>query len=76
MKTISWSLSECKDGWLHRYKILGQDSSVVIEMCNICQDTQIFRLVNGKTDNMKYLQYHLHNALPPYHKLYARQHGI
>lgn len=76
MKTISWSKSECKDGWLHRYKIIGQDQNAVVEMCEICRDTQTFKIVNGRVDNMTYLRYHLHSALPRWHRLWERQYTL
>lgn len=73
-KTISWSKSECKsDGWLHNYQIIGQDNKAVMEMCKLCRDIQVFKIVNGKIDNQTYLSYHLHNALPKWHRLFNRQ---
>lgn len=73
MPVISWSKSECRDGWLHRYKMFAQDSNAVMEICELCRDVQVFRIVNGKTDNQTYLKYHLRSALPPWHTLYQRE---
>ena len=76
MKVISWSKSDCKDGWLHIFEIVGQDSGASIEICKICGDLQVFPIVNGKPDNQTYLSYHLHSALPPWHPLHDRQYKL
>lgn len=73
MSVISWSKSECKDGYLHQYQIITQDSNAVVEMCKLCKDMQVFKIVNGKVDNINYLKYHLRNALPPFHRLFKRE---
>lgn len=72
---ISWSKSECKDSYLHDYQLIWQDQGAVVEICKICRDKQVFKIVNGRINNIQYLQYHLKQALPVFHRLYKRQHG-
>lgn len=75
MAVISWSKSECSDGYLHRYRIIGQDDRAVMEICDLCRDVQVFKIFNGRVDNITYLQYHLRSALPRWHRLYEREYG-
>lgn len=78
MAVISWSKSECKDSYLHDYKIVGQDKNAVMEICKICGDLQVFKLFKGNPDKQTYLSYHLKQALPVFHRLYLREkkHGV
>lgn len=73
MAVISWSKSDCKDGWLHDYKIIAQYPQGVIEGCLKCKDKQYFKVLSGKVANMEYIKYHLRQALPRYHKLFYHE---
>lgn len=75
MSVISWSKSECKDSYLHRYRIIGQDSRAVMEICEICRDVQVFKLFKGNPDKQTYLASHLRSALPVFHRLYPREYS-
>lgn len=71
MKQLNeWSLSECFDGWLHRFKILEQTNDGVIEMCALCSETVHFP---HNIDNLTYLAYHMREALPSDHPLYPHE---
>ncbi len=73
-KGDEWENSHCTDVWLHRYIFTGNYIGCVEETCEICGDVQYFSyLPNGTADNLHYLSYHLRQALPRSHPLYAHE---
>lgn len=68
MTSSYWQKSYCRGGFLHRYEIKQEYSEGIFEVCDICGDKQFFKLINGATDNLKYIAYHIRQALPPQHK--------
>lgn len=67
---LEWLKSKCIGTWLHDYKIFKVTPTYVHEICTRCADEVAFTIINGKTDNMDYLDYHLRNALPKWHPIY------
>lgn len=65
--------SRCRNGWLHRFTIIGQYEQGIQERCGICGRKEFFRAYNGKVDNRKYLAFHMRQALPKVHRLYDRE---
>lgn len=66
--------SFCMDTWLHRYEIVRDYGSYVMEVCEICGDEQYFEILpDGKSDNITYLSYHLRLALLPIHPLHKHE---
>lgn len=61
------------NGYLHNYKQLGITPNGVVEMCERCKDIQFFKVVNGRIDNLNYIDYHMRQALPKYHNLFAHE---
>jgi hypothetical protein len=45
----------------------------VMEVCEICHKTQFFKLIDGKSDNLSYMNWHTRNALPPSHPLFYHE---
>jgi len=70
-----WLKSKCVGTWLHRFKIFRINERGVHEICEICQEEVIFPIINGKTDNIQYLDYHLHNALTQSHPYFIPQYA-
>lgn len=68
-----WQNSYCRGGFLHRYEIVQEFPEGILEMCEICKDRKFFKLVNGQTDNLKYISYHIRQALPPTHKQFIKE---
>ena len=75
MKNSYWQNSYCGNGWLHRYNIVGQLDDTVIEVCDRCNKKQFFKIINGRTDNLKYISHHLRSALPKQHPQFIKEYG-
>lgn len=65
-----WLKSKCIGTWLHKFIIFRITDKYVHEICERCAEEVAFSIVNGKTDNLNYLDYHLRSALTPHHPLY------
>ncbi len=59
--------------WLHRFEITKQFADAVQETCMICGGQKIFKTYKGRTDNYRYIDYHVRNALPKFHPLFKRE---
>lgn len=73
MKTMSdleWLKSKCIGTALHNFQIFNITDKYVHEICRNCAQEEAFSIVNGKTDNLNYLDFHLRSALTPNHPLY------
>jgi len=70
MEDKEWQKSKCIGTWLHKFVILKINERGVHEICERCQQEEVFAVVNQQTDNLEYLSYHLRSALTPNHPLY------
>jgi hypothetical protein len=52
--------SECRGGYLHKYRIINEYNGGLVERCERCGDKQFFP---SNTPNYKYLSYHIRQAL-------------
>lgn len=75
MKSNYWQKSMCRGGYLHRYEILQQFSDGVVEVCEICGDRKFFKMIAGQTDNLRYISYHLRQALPMNHNQFKKEYA-
>lgn len=62
--------SRCQNGYLHRYEIFEEFPNAVVEICYICRNKKIFKIVNNRIDNLEYLKHHIRETLTPYHPLF------
>lgn len=67
--------SQCRNGWLHRFTIIGEYEQGIQERCGICGKKEFFRIYGGKIDNRKYLATHMRQALPKQHRLFEKEYG-
>ena len=65
-----WLKSKCIGTALHNFQIFKITDKYAHEICGNCAEEVAFPIVNGKTDNLMYLEYHLRSALVPSHPLY------
>lgn len=65
--------SKCKGNWLHRMQIIGQYSEGVQERCELCHKKVFFRIINGKSNNTRYISYHMRQVLIPQHRLFNHE---
>lgn len=70
---IGTEKSHCKEGWLHRFTILRQSPNGVEEGCIICKEKRVFKIIEGRINNLEYLEYHIRQALPKWHPLFKRE---
>jgi hypothetical protein len=64
---------KCLGSWLHRYQIKRQYADCVEEICDICKDRKLFRIIQGKVNNYEYLKHHQRQVLLPQHPLYDHE---
>jgi DNA-directed RNA polymerase subunit RPC12/RpoP len=62
--------SQCKSGYLCKYKILESINGGLLERCERCGKKMFFP---HDTPNHKYLEYHARQALQETDKLFARE---
>jgi len=65
--------SKCLNSYLHRFEIIGEYESGVLEVCQICKKAVFFKLIDGKVNNLAYMDWHIRNALPQNHPLYYHE---
>lgn len=65
-----WLKSKCIGTWLHKFIIFKVNEKGSHEICERCFEEAFFPMINGQTDNLHYLDYHLRSALTPNHPLY------
>lgn len=70
-----WLKSKCMLGYLHKFNIFKITDKYVHEICERCQQEEAFIIINGKTDNLNYLDYHLRSCLVPAHPYYEAEYG-
>lgn len=75
MNDLEWLDSKCIGTSLHRYEIWKVAPTCVVEVCAICKNEIYFNLIDGKVDNLDYLNYHLRQALPKWHPYYEAEYG-
>jgi len=73
MSRTSWDNSRCKGIWLHRMSISRQWPDAVEERCEICGKAKVFKVFDGKADNLEYIAWHIRLALPRNHKLFSHE---
>lgn len=70
-----YQLSQCKNQYFHRFKIVGEYPEGVMENCEICGMNKFFRIIDGKLNNYEYMAYHLRQALPQFHPYYDHEYS-
>lgn len=65
--------SYCRNGWLHRYDVVGTAEQGVLERCKICHKKKSFRIVDGSVSPKKYLSFHMRNGLQKDHRLFPHE---
>lgn len=63
---MSWQIARCKKNKYHDLTCVHEDRKAKVEMCIYCGHREIFRKVDGKTDNVRYLKMHVRNFAQPY----------
>lgn len=66
--------SKCLGSWLHRFNIVEEFDNGVMEVCEICHRKKFFKLIDGKVDNLNYMDWHIRQALPSQHPIYSHEH--
>jgi hypothetical protein len=64
--------SQCKKGWLHRYRISRVFNEGVEEICDICKDRKFFK---NNISNAVYLTSHQRQALSKDHNLFSHEYA-
>lgn len=72
-RDLFWLKSLCIGTWLHRYIIVRQYGDGIEERCQICGDQQIFKMIDGRADNLEYIDYHMRQVLFPQHPLFHHE---
>lgn len=70
MKYYDFNNSKCLRGYFHRFKIVESYGSHVRERCEYCRKDMIFSTAPGRNTSLRYLSYHLREALTPDHHLF------
>ena len=70
---MDFSKSTCKGTYLHKYEIIAQYPQGILEMCDRCGKEVFFSVINDTVDNNNYLNYHMRQALPKNHPLFAHE---
>ena len=70
MEDLEWWNSKCLGTFLHDFKFYQAGENGVSEVCSRCGELCAFVVIDGKTDNLDYLSYHLRSALPKWHPIY------
>lgn len=73
LKNYSWPQSRCRGSWLHRFSIVNQFPNAVQEVCAICGKSVIFKIYDGRVDNLNYIKYHMRQVLLPGHNLFRHE---
>lgn len=72
---LGFKNSKCRGSWLHRLDVVGTSEEGVLERCQICHMKISFRIRGGVVSAKKYLSYHMRNALPKEHRLFAHEYA-
>jgi len=70
MKYYSFDNSKCLRGYLHDFKIVGEYGTHTRERCTYCRKEMMFSKQSGRNTSLRYLSYHIKNALTPQHYLF------
>lgn len=62
--------SNCQNGYLHRFRIVRAVENGLVERCELCRRTMLFR---EDAPNRDYLAYHVRQALQPHDRLFRRE---
>lgn len=65
--------SQCKNNWLHDFKIVGEYLEGVQERCVKCGQKKFFRTIQGQTSNKDYISFHMKQVLPSIHRLFKHE---
>lgn len=68
-----WRDSMCRNSYLHRFEIKAEYPEGVKEVCSICGKSKFFRVIEGKLNNLTYMNYHIKQSLPAFHPYFSRQ---
>lgn len=68
-----WPRSQCYGDWLHRFELVEQQFEYVLEVCQICGQEEYFAVVDGRVDNMNYIEYHARQCLPKQSPLFIHE---
>lgn len=68
-----WELSQCYGDWLHCFNLVESRYEYSLEVCEICGQEEYFQVVDGRVDNMNYIEYHARQCLPKQHPLFRHE---
>ncbi len=68
-----WQNSQCQNSYLHRFTIVEEYDSGVLEVCDICHMRKFFKIIDNKVNNQEYMSYHIRQALPQFHPFYDHE---
>jgi hypothetical protein len=63
---MSWQIARCSKARYCDFTLVHEDAGAKVECCIYCGRKEIYRKVNGRTDNIKYLKMHIRNFAQPY----------
>ena len=65
--------SKCLRGFLHKFEIVENYGTHVRERCERCRKDMIFSTASGRNTSLRYLSYHIRNALTPSSPMFKRE---
>ncbi len=65
--------SKCLNSYLHRFEIVEESETSILEVCDICRMRKIFQLREGLINNNNYMSFHCRLALMKEHPLFERE---
>ena len=68
-----WLKSECLGGYLHKFELKQQWAECIQEVCERCGQEEYFQIVDGRIDNLTYIDYHMRQVLVPQHPLFFHE---
>lgn len=62
---MNWDYARCKKNRWCDFTATHEDAGGKVEVCIFCGRKVVYRKVNGRTDNIKYLKMHIRNFAQP-----------
>ena len=70
-----WRKSLCQNQYLHRFNIVEEYPDGVVEECEICHKHIFSKIIDGKVNNLLYMDWHIRQALPSFHPYYYHEYS-
>lgn len=75
MKDIYWGNSQCVGSWLHKFVTYKEHLQGIEEICVRCKERIFLKVINGRIDNLNYIDYHKRDILFPQHPYFKHEYG-